>query len=521
MKKLVCFFCIAIYITQAFGQDTLSLYFETGKSKITDKHIHFFNSISTKYDLSDLDSVHYIGTADPTGNFQSNLRLSEKRAKNTANYCKNLFPETVNSTIIALGAVSNQERAKSRKVDIVFYFKSDKEEEIKIIDSDSIENYCYYIDYELLHRSYIRAITKQREEYVMIEALVPDLKKKKEHYYGAINSEGKFEIHQVKWVNKRMGKNWWRSYQTTATIPKKDFDTYKIFKIEEPPCSSACNEDFSTQAEITHEEKNLHLDTFLMRKIQFKVPFLRRNRINIRAPKEYVYIQESYFIGCDLKNKLHWHTKKGKRKQNYYYSYLPVIDGYTMNISRLMSDCKHAPEPSQCGKPMFSSSLFAIDKSFLLNAEIGTRYFASKVTAYVGLEASKEWEYSRIAAQFALEYNLRFHGSLNYHYHFFSFPFYKTKDFFGCASPSYYPLFSRYARLYAGAELRSGINKEKKAYIEQGLFLGFVYVNYDIFLSRIYIQVGAGFDYLRHLSPTPYPTIQAGITMRIVRLIHF
>ncbi|MCL2131739.1 MAG: hypothetical protein FWH36_04705 [Lentimicrobiaceae bacterium] len=512
MKKILLFLLV-FPVVQLFGQDTLSVYFETGKSKITDNHIRFLNSVPAKYDLSDLDSVHYIGAADPVGNVQSNVKLSEKRAKNTANYCKSLFSETVTSTIIALGTIPNQEYAQSRKVDIVFFFKSEKEEETKMTNIDSTENYCYYIDYKLLHRSHIRTITKRQEEYVLIEALLPDLKKKKEHYYGTMNSDGKFEIHQVKWASKKMGKDWWKSYPTTATIPKKDFETYKLFKIEEAPCT-ACNEDFSEQTEVMNEEKYMHLDTFLMRKIQFKFPFLRKNRVNIRAPKEYVDIEDNYFVGCYFSNTLNWKTKKGKRKQDYYYSYLPVLGGHVFNIARLMSDCKHAPELSQCDKSVYSGASFAIYKSFLFNVEIGSRYFASKITAYAGLGASKEWEYSRIAAQFALEYNLRFHGSLNYQFHFFSFPFYKTKDFFGWASPSDYPLFSRYARLYVGTDLRSGINNEKKAYLEQGLFLGFAYVDYDTFLSRIYIQGGVGMDYLKNLSSMPYPTIQAGIIMR-------
>ena len=528
MKKFVCVLCVAILVIQSFGQDTLSLYFETGRAKITDNHIRVLSTIPTKYDLFDLDSVHYIGSADPTGNFQSNLKLSERRAKNMANYCKHLLPENTKSTISALGVVSNEEQAKSRKVDIVFYFKSDKadetDKETKIADSDSSENQCYYIDYKLLHRSHFRTITKQRKEYVMIESLLPDLRKKQEHYYGTINSDGKFEIHPIKWRYRAMGKDWWKSYPAIATIPKNDFDAYKIFKIEDAPCT-ACNENFATETAIVNEEKYMHLDTFLMRRIQIKVPFFvfRRNYVNVRAPKEYVYIEDTYFIDCHIANTLNWRTKKGKKKQNYYYSRLPVSTNRCIsNITRLMSDCKHKPEPSHCDKCMYSiEGGFVIDESLLLNVEIGGRYFASKFTAYAGLEASKEWRYSRIAAQFALEYNLRYHGALSYQFHFSTFSYYNAKKLHSWASPSSYSLISRYGRLYVGTDLRSGINKEKQPYIEQGLFLGFVSVNYDLFLSRIYIQGGVGVDYLKNLSPTFYPTVQVGVTMRIARLVRF
>src|SRR5690554_7672433 len=78
-------------------QDTLSIYFEFGHSKITKNHEKNLNSIPTRFDLTDLDSAYFIGMTDSIGNTKANFKLSEKRSKNTARYCENLFPQNIRS----------------------------------------------------------------------------------------------------------------------------------------------------------------------------------------------------------------------------------------------------------------------------------------------------------------------------------------------------------------------------------------------------------------------------------------
>lgn len=46
------------------------------------------DNISSRYDLAEVDSVHYTGMADSVGDVKANLKLSKKRAQETASYCK-------------------------------------------------------------------------------------------------------------------------------------------------------------------------------------------------------------------------------------------------------------------------------------------------------------------------------------------------------------------------------------------------------------------------------------------------
>src|SRR4051812_5290427 len=93
-----------------YGQDTLSVYFQSGSSDIEDNQLNVLNSIPMRFDLSELDSVHYIGVADSIGDLKSNIRLSEKRAIKTSHYCKRLFPENYLYKTTAMG-----ERAQNRE----------------------------------------------------------------------------------------------------------------------------------------------------------------------------------------------------------------------------------------------------------------------------------------------------------------------------------------------------------------------------------------------------------------------
>jgi|SRR3954469_3338146 len=135
--RLAPAFILAILLKTAslYGQDTLSLYFETGASKINTAQIKLLNSISDKYDLSELDSVYYVGLADSIGNASLNLKLSEKRAKNIASYCEKLIPKTTFIKIIARGESVLEQAKKNRKVDIVFYFQQPKMEEVEQIET--------------------------------------------------------------------------------------------------------------------------------------------------------------------------------------------------------------------------------------------------------------------------------------------------------------------------------------------------------------------------------------------------
>ena len=113
-----------LYSTYLFSQDTVSVYFSFGSSKIEQSQYDALHAIPVKYDLSDLDSVRFVGATDSVGKLSSNLKLSEKRAKNVAKYCTGLFPAGIRFTVVATGEKSKQTLSKSRNVDILLFFKT-------------------------------------------------------------------------------------------------------------------------------------------------------------------------------------------------------------------------------------------------------------------------------------------------------------------------------------------------------------------------------------------------------------
>src|SRR3972149_6319800 len=105
MKSIQCTILLLTMLTAVHlhGQDAISIYFEFGLYKIPNNQLKTLNDIPNKYDLSDLDSVHFIGVADSVGDFKSNLKLSEKRARNVSKYFARLIPVHISSKITALG----------------------------------------------------------------------------------------------------------------------------------------------------------------------------------------------------------------------------------------------------------------------------------------------------------------------------------------------------------------------------------------------------------------------------------
>lgn len=503
-----------------YGQDTISIYFEFGHSKIPDEQLEKLNAIPTKYDLSDLDSVIFIGMADSVGEFKSNIKLSEKRARNAARHCERLFPENIMTKITALGERTIDQREKNRRVDIILYFQPMPTEEVEQREPTQTKEVCYNIDYKLLHRCHLRTVKKRNKELTIIEIALPDLREKKQHYYGSVTMNGDFIVKKVKWSSKRTGNLWWSKTRYVATIPKQDFDTYKIFKIEDLPCDT-CNEDFQTKSEISKEDTCVQVDRFLMENIQFKTRLFNNKWVKIRAPREYVNIEDRYFIGCGFQNELVWETKKSRRKQNYYYSKLPRHFNYIANITRVMDCCKNNPEPSECDRPIiFCRTLGEPDRSFILNAEIGSHYQQSKFTPYAGLGISKEGFFSRVSILAGADIDLSFYGSLRYQYHFLSFPFSVFNLFSTWQSPTEQQVITRYGRLYLGTELKTRINKTKQDYLEQNIHIGLAAVNTnsDAFIPRIFVQYGLGFDYLGTYSTGVYSIVQLGLNMKIARL---
>jgi len=503
-------------------QDTLSIYFEFGHSKITKNHEKNLNSIPTRFDLTDLDSAYFIGMTDSIGNTKANFKLSEKRSKNTARYCENLFPQNIMVRNFALGEKQIDEQWKNRRVDIILYFKPAKMGEINQITPIEKENFCYEVDYELLHRSHIRTVKKRRKNLVLIETTVPALKRNRAHYYGSTSRSGEFILKPVRWISKETGKLWWSKTRFVTEIPKKDFETYKIFKATLPPCDT-CYENFELNKGILKEEKCLQVDRFLMDNLQFKNMIFKRDLAKVRVPREYIHTDEEYYIS-DYGNRLiSWKTKRGRKKRNYYFTKLPIKDNFLLNITRKMECCKFISEHSGCGSSIISCGGVRSNgpnRLINLNIEVGSYYQQSSFIPYAGINLDFYGFKNRINIVAGTDINLGFHSAARFQYYPFSFPLdilNSTKSWKQMANVE--PL-QRFGQVYIGTELKTSIHNKTGNYLEQNIHLGIEVVNIErgAILPRVFIQYGLGFDYLRTNSTNIYPVFQIGVNFKIARL---
>lgn len=518
LSKLILFFLFTSF--NIYCQDTVSVFFEFGKSTIQESDYSVLNLISSKFDLSELDSVNFIGVSDSVGNFESNLKLSKKRAVETIRYCASIFPKNYIYKITAIGERSKNHANLNRRVDIVLYFKTDKTDIEEIPEPTATINGCYYIDYKLLHRSHKRVVTREKVDYIIIETRSNDLKKINLHYYLSTAKNGSLIVKKVKWANKTTGKSWWANYRYVTTIPKSDYDKFKIFQLGELPCND-CSEDIKNQKTNSKENACMQLDRFLMENIQVKTKIFNRKTVSIRAPKEYVDITDKYYIGCNYDLPLYWKTHQGKRNKNYYFTQLPIYNLYLKNIVRTMECCNSNPELSECDKALIKcQTLSSVDKSVTLIGELGNHYQFVQHIPYVSMGISKCGNYSQSALLIGTDIKLNLYGSLRCQFNFVSFPFSALNPISSWQSPNNIYEIEKYGRLYIGTELKTRFNNSTPDLFEQNVHLGISYVNsiYRALIPRVFIQYGIGYDYLKNYSIKPYSVFQMGINFRIARL---
>lgn len=512
LKSFLSILFLSLFL-RSKSQDTVTIYFEFGKSKITDQQALILNGMSSRYDLAEIDSVHYTGVADSVGDPNANLKLSKKRARETADYCKRFLEKNHSYRIIALGEKSGSRREENRRVNMVLYMNPVKEEKEDPISQNSepvrVAGSCYYVDYELLHRCNRRIIVKNRVEYVRLEVAPMHLKKQKEHAYATVNKQGNVEVKKVKWI---LHGNY------VALIPKKDFQQFRIFKTGKEPCEE-CSEDLQARKGIVYESSCIQVDRFLMMNIRVKTGFFRPRSAKIRALREYVNPGDRYYIGCDLEDELIWKTQKGKRKSKYYYAALPIYGGFLGNITRVMECCKSKQEPSECDVGMIACRGMSLpDKSILLLAEAGDDYRLGQHKPYLALGASN-WGSRHLFSLFAgTNTDLDIYGSLRYQYHFLNFPFSMINPVSQWQSPESLWSSSHYGSLYIGTEINTWKNIGSKAdLLEQNLHLGIASMSLrnKPRIPRIFVQCGIGYDYLKHYSLEPYFVARAGIQFRL------
>gem|GEM_PF-1710780 len=513
MKQSALFLFLLTGLLFCKAQDTVSVYFETGSAKINDAMALKLNAIASSFDVSELDSVLFVGLADSTGASDFNIKLSEKRARAVARYCSNMIPATIPVTCIARGEANSQMLDDSRRVDVILYFPAEADT-VVVRDTTAVESHCYMIDYFLLHRCSVTETAKGKKKYTLIQTYF-DVKDTIDYYSGSLNPNGDFVAKKLKWSVVKPKKNMQSDVYYSAKIPVDDYNRFRIFQIKEPPCDS-CSEDFPQTKQIQNETTCFQVDRFLMQNLQIRTTPFKPTSVEVRVPRELVNLNEKYFVACSTSDEVKWISKKGRRKANYLYTTLPEYSLRVANITRYMLCCDSYAEPSQCDSSMISIHGASFCNDLMFDLETGCNLLSDSARFYLGLGLNKSFIRSQFYLMAGLDNNYNFFGTLRYRQHFLLMPLSTLNPVYVWQSPgnAAFPLFYS---LYAGSELSLFENSGHKNRFEQNFHAGFSICSLeDAILQSLYIQGGVAFDYSGTLEQKIFPYLQCGIQIKLV-----
>ncbi|MFT5819098.1 MAG: hypothetical protein ACI8ZM_000320 [Crocinitomix sp.] len=501
--------------TFCHAQDTLTIYFDIDKSKIKDHFKSQLNDLLIDYDYLAVDSLQFIGFADTTGNVKSNMRLSERRAKAVEKYCVKLFSEPIQTGIYAKGEGTKIFAAENRKVEMVIHQKPQKKPTTRVIEN--VDPSCFTIEENVLSHCTYRTITKRKRDYIYIESEHTD-KTNVDYdklYYVTGQQDGKATVRRVKWKLKRTGRLWWAKKRYTATIPKHYFDLYKLFSLRPGPCVE-CSEEALGKDSVFTTFPVKYPDLFLSYNFQMKYGFFRKNQIKIRAPREYVDLNEIYFYQFDYTSGIvNWKTKRGRRKRNYYYVNLPISGTKTPYFKKyhMVSTCSALPTVQggngynwmDCGIP-------PMPRHKELNIEAGIYHQNDSLTGFIGLGISNTTRKTYASIIGGINTHVRFFGSAKMQYFFYDFPFQAFSPKNRWETPAMRSPITKYGRLYVGVDLKVSYREDQIQFLEQNAHLGIAWVNSNVTLGmrRFYLHGGFANDFLKIQNEKVYPFVQIG-----------
>lgn len=495
-------------------------------------------NIPSRFDLASLDSVQFIGTADSVGNVKANLRLSEKRARNTQRFCKSIFKKDVPTIVLALGEKrNNAEQVKNRRVDIVLHqipydqqveLDTAATNEVNLLNEATLQGKCYKVDCQLLNRAHLHTIIKRKKQWVMIEtgATIP---KRNEYYTASKSDSGKVTIKTIKWRLKKTGSSWWAQKRWVAKIPQSDFDQFKVFTISEPPCTK-CNQpipifDFPyTGTPDTCERVATHL----MQNLQVKRDLFDRHVVKIRVPKEYVDSTTFFTFNDDEKRlQVQWKTKKGKRHQHHLFSELPVIESsYISNIRkygyccpREIQSCPHIGKgddrPFGCGGVRRRKG-----KKILLFGEAGGLYQNREAFPYTALGINASWKDPEFSLLVGTNTNLDILAFARFKWPFWRTTYASFNPLRTWQDPAKIRFVEKYVSFYLGTEIKMIHSGTKLSLLEQNLHLGVAAINdrkNSAIIPRVFLQSGIGHNSVESGLNSIYPVVQVGINFKIAQ----
>jgi hypothetical protein len=123
---------------------------------------------------------------------------------------------------------------------------------------------------------------------------------------------------------------WWKKKRYVATIPKSSFEKFHFFTLEKGPCDG-CSEEVFTEDTLILTKALFYADRFLINNAQLKVRYFGKEKLKVRVPREYVDISDQYYYSLLTRRSYSTstfgrETKRGRRRKNYYYAKLPIVE---------------------------------------------------------------------------------------------------------------------------------------------------------------------------------------------------
>lgn len=515
----------------SFAQDTVTVYFDFGSSKLSDQNSSKLGAISDQFDLSDVDSIQIIGYADSVGKIASNLRLSLRRAKTVEKACKFTLSEIDYISLYARGEGTLDDPSQNRRVEVVLHsnrIKVDRDTAEIVLNKANPK--CFFIDFEALEYCHIRTVIKGRKESVFIEAMYDSVIHLRDHYYADNDRNGNVSVRKVRWKSKKTGLLWWKKKRLVTTIPKSAFDNFQFFTLEDDPCDG-CKETIFTEDTLIQDKTVYYSDRFLSDNLQYKIRFFGKDKVKIRVPRMYVDESDTYYythIFSDIyrdnayfSDTVCWKTKRGKRRQNYLFAELPVKSDFIPKIirSRKTSTCKNVYKGSSKDAHRIGCGTRGSDVvvGFQFNVNTGAFYQNDTLTGFLAIGISQTSKNGLAQLMGGINTLGGLYGSASYQYHYFSFPFQAFSLQNKWKSTESSKPITSYGRLYIGAEIKASSTQKQLSFFEGNTHLGLVFVNTRAgqFFPRIYLQGGIGHDFSGSVERKYYPLAQIGCTINI------
>lgn len=528
MKHLFCIFLLFFIDSLLYSQDTISIYFDYGKSRIEWSEEQKIRHLPANYDLSSVEKVWFVGFADSTGFLQSNLRLSNKRAKKVYISCKSFFNASVETEVIAKGEGSLNDLSENRRVDIILFYPEVPPEVVEETIED-VDPKCFFVDFQALEYCSMKIITKRRREYVYIEAMDMPLFRDRDHYFAVQGYDGKASIRKLRWRKKTTGRWWWRKNRLVATIPKKSFDQFQFFTLDDPPCSG-CKEEILSEDTIIMNVPKFYPDHFLMSNMQVRMRLFKLNEVKIRVPKEFVDIEDDYYFSYNTKavrwlhnsqNTIIWSTKKfGKKRKNYYFANVPVHDNRLPYLfrKRMTTICVGERYNTGFGTDLrcgyLGSGLGAF--RFRVSLEPGVFYHNDTVTGYLVAGLSHN-SFINLNLQAGVNSNMGLYSTFNFRYFIWTFRLSALNPIKRWMSPTKLKnVPNSLMTIYGGGEGRTSFKKQYQSFFEGNLHIGLQMTpRFFGLFPTLYLHGGAGYDFLSRVNDKVYPHAQFGVRFHL------